>query len=179
MFTTYDLPVLSGRIDVNEVKSRLHPFGNTSDVFLKCCAFQSSFQQYLQSCVPGTFVPYDLVVIYSKTLLQMQSTNVLRLTKWLEFFNMVPFEIPQLEAIFYHMVVGCKITKFKEINYKILSQILLTPKILSCMKGIPTLNRCAWCGAVASLEHILFTCKFTKQLHRYVENKAFSNTQIN
>ena len=162
MFTTFDLPVLSGRIDVNEVKLRLSPFGNTSDVFLKCCAFQSSFQQHFQSCVPGTFVPCNLVVMHSKTLLQMQSMSVKRLTKWFEFFNMVPFEIPQLEAIFCHIVVGCKIKKFKDINYKILSQILLTPKILSCMKGNPTLNKCAWCGALVSLEHILFTCKFTK-----------------
>lgn len=27
-YTTFDLPVLSGRIDVNEVKSRLAPFGD-------------------------------------------------------------------------------------------------------------------------------------------------------
>ena len=86
LYTTFDLPVLSGRIDVNEVKSRLALFGDQPDTLLKCCAFQRYFIGCFDSTVPGTFIPCDDLVTRSKSLLQVQSSSVLYLGSWLHFF---------------------------------------------------------------------------------------------
>ncbi len=69
LYTAFDLPVLSGRIDGNEVKSRLAPFGDQPDMFLKCCAFQRYFSGCLDSTIPGTFVPCNDLLTRSKSLL--------------------------------------------------------------------------------------------------------------
>ncbi len=79
LFTTFNLPVLSGRIDVNEVNSRLAPYGLPADSFLKCCAFQTFFAGLLSSAIPGTFVLCEELVLRSKLLLQSQSLCVLSL----------------------------------------------------------------------------------------------------
>ena len=85
LYTAFDLLVLSGRIDVNEVKSRLAPFGDQPDTFLKCCAFQRYFSGCLDSTVPGTFIPCNDLLTRSKSLLQAQSSSVL-LLEWLVAF---------------------------------------------------------------------------------------------
>lgn len=132
----------------------------------------------MDSTVPGTFVSYNELLVRSKSLLQAQSSSVLRLNGWLNFFQMVPLEIPQLEKIFHQMILSCKITKFKEVNYKILTQILLTPKLLSKMKSNPDLSKCSWCGLKASLEHLLLLYPFTKLLHALVVHIAFAGEGI-
>ena len=76
-YTAFDLPVLSRRIDVNEVKSRLAPFGDHPDMFLKCCTFQRYFSGCLDSTVPGTFILCNDLLTRSKSLLQAQSSSVL------------------------------------------------------------------------------------------------------
>ena len=90
---------------------------------------------------------------------------MLTLTRWCTYLHVLPYEDFQLQAIFHHMLVACKITKFHEINFKILSRILVTPKILSKIKGEENLQWCAWCGELASLEHILLSCEHTKKSH--------------
>ncbi len=141
-FTTFNLPVLSGRIDVNEVNSQLAPHGLPADSFLKCCTFQTFFASFLNSAAPGTFVSCEELVSRSKLLLQSQSSHILSLDGQVYYLCMVPLDIPHLEKIFHHMLVACKITKFKEVNYKILSRILLTPKLLSRIVTKPELQ---WC----------------------------------
>ena len=91
---------------------------------------------------------------------------------------MAPLEIPYLEKIFHCMLITCKITKFKEVNYKILSRILLTPKMLSRIVTEPELQWCVWCGAEASLEHILLTYLSTVDLHSLVMKIAFCDNTI-
>ncbi len=44
---------------------------------------------------------------------------------------MVPLEVPECEQIFQQMLVSCKITKFRDINFKILARILVMLKILA------------------------------------------------
>ncbi len=56
------------------------------------------------------------------------------------------------------MLQACKYTKFREINFKILAHILLTPKILSIVKADQVLVICHWCGAIDSLEYVLLEC---------------------
>ena len=97
----------------------------------------------LNSAIPGTFVPCEQLVLRSKLLLQSQSLCVLSLDGWTHHFNLVYFEIPHLEKIFHCILVACKITKFKEVNYKILSRILLIPKMLSKIVTKPDLQWCA------------------------------------
>ena len=77
------------------------------------------------------------------------------------------------------MLLDCKIMKFKEVNYKILSQILLTPKLLSKLKDNPSLSRCSWYGLEASLEHLLLLYPFTKLLYAMVVvHVAFAGESI-
>ncbi len=144
--TTFDLPVISGRIDVNEVNLRLALYGLPADTFLKCCVFQKFFAGSLSNAIPGMFVPCEELILRSKLLLQSQSSSVLPLLEWTRYFHMVPLEVPHIEKIFHCMLVVCKITKFKEVNYKILSQILLMPKMLSRIVTEPDLQWCVWCG---------------------------------
>ncbi len=74
----------------------------------------------------------------------------------------------QCQAIFEWMLLACKISKFQEINFKILAQILATPKIIAKVKGADNLQWCIWCGEMASLEHILLNCCETKKVHSWV-----------
>lgn len=53
------------------------------------------------------------------------------------------------------MLKDCKFSKFREINFKILAWILLTPKILAAIKKDPNLAQYKWCGCVGTLKHIL------------------------
>ncbi len=63
--------------------------------------------------------------------------------------------------IFRYMLRSCHITKFCEINFKILSRILVMPKIVAKIKCNPSLQFCAWCGLVANIEYILCECLTT------------------
>ncbi len=170
--------MLSGRIDVNEVNSRLAPYRLPADSFLKYCTFQTFFAGFLNSAIPGTFVPCEELVSRSKLLLQSQSSCVLLLDGWVHCFHMVPLKIPHLEKIFHHILVVCKITKFKEVNYKILSRILLMLKLLSRIVTKPELQWCVWCGVEASLEYILLTYPSTIDLYLLVIKIAFHDHTI-
>ncbi len=52
------------------------------------------------------------------------------------------------------MLKACKYTKFREVNFKVLVRILVTPKV----KKNPVLANCPWCKGIGTLEHILLTC---------------------
>ena len=87
---------------------------------------------------------------------------------WEKALDMMPLEKPYCESIFRHMLVACKVTKFWQINYKILSRILATPKVISAVQGAENLQWCIWCGALGTLEHILLACPKTKELHNHI-----------
>ncbi len=112
--------------------------------------------------VPGTFIPNLHLPIVMKKLLKDDCTVVLTLDKWCVFFNRVSFEILELEQIFQRMLVQCKPTKFREINYKILVRILAIPKIISKVQSEDNLRWCVWCGDEATLEHILLQYGYTR-----------------
>ncbi len=78
----------------------------------------------------------------------------------------------ELERVFNQILVFCKINKFKEVNYKILSRILLTLKILAKIKDCENISICVVCGAVASLEHILLTYPSTRHLYHFIFDKV-------
>ena len=80
----------------------------------------------------------------------------------------IALEVPESECIFQHMLVNCKITKFREVNFKILACILAMPKIVAKIHQADNLSWCAWCGNLGSLEHILLWCPKIKNLHTYL-----------
>ncbi len=77
------------------------------------------------------------------------------------------------------MLVACKVTKFWQINYKILSRILATPKIIAAVCNAENLQWCVWFGALGTLEHILLDCKHTVCLHQFLtQHNIFAGKKI-
>ena len=87
---------------------------------------------------------------------------MLSLDNWYKVLEYLPLEVPECEHIFKRMLLNCKISKFHKVNYKILAQILATPKIIAKVRGQENIAWCAWCGHLGTLEHILLHCKETK-----------------
>ncbi len=75
------------------------------------------------------------------------------------------------QMIFECILCACKITKFKEVNYKILGRILAMPKLISWVHKEDNLYWCIWCGDEGSLEHILLNCVKTKEVHTWIQNE--------
>ncbi len=73
-------------------------------------------------------------------LLQTHSSTMLSLENWDNFFHLMLRSKGHYEMIFKRMLWQCKYTKFREINFKILARILVTPKILSVIRGNGTLS---------------------------------------
>ncbi len=146
-FTVCDLPIQNGKINVKEVNSHLSTVGETRSTFLQYCAFQGRFSQFFTNPVPGTFIPSDLLLVHTKSLLNEEMSSLLSLDRWSHFFEKIPLDVVESERVFNQMLVFCKINKFKEVNYKILSRILLTPKILATIKDHENFNLyCMWCS---------------------------------
>ncbi len=129
--TVADLPIVNSKIDVIAVKHRLEAVGCFRSPYLQCYSFQKFFAQLFQTNVQGTFVPNQALPLVMKRLLQSATATVLNLDNWCKVFQIVPLEIPDCEKIFKQMLVDCKVTKFHEINYKILAHILATLKIIA------------------------------------------------
>ncbi len=131
LFTVANLPLANGKIDVMAIKQSLLLVGCSCSLYLKCCAFQKGFGSLLGLEVNGTFLPNQHLPLMMKQLLRDNSTCILLMTNWCTYFHLVPLEVPELERIFHRMLVVCKILKFREINFKILSHILANPKIIT------------------------------------------------
>ncbi len=101
------------------------------------------------------------------------SINFLREWKfhWERSLELMPLEIQECKTIFCDMLVWCKITKFLEIKYKILTRILATPTVLSSIHKDPVLNVCSFCGMRVNIDHILLYCPYTTNLHRIIMDK--------
>ena len=77
---------------------------------------------------------------------------------------MLPLSNFDLKKIYIRMLVKSKITKFWEINYKILTRILATPMVITAVNpnlGTPV---CFVCSGVANLYYILLECPGTISL---------------
>ncbi len=157
-----------GKIDVIAVKTKLQSVSYSHSPYLQCCAFQTGFSSWLGSEAVGTFVSNDLLLLVMKCVLHSETSQILDLNKWCQFLGMVPLEVLECEHIFYRMLVSYKITKFCTTNFKILACILTTPRIIAGIRKADNLIWCAWCGNVASLEHVLLDCVETKRIHTFV-----------
>ncbi len=66
------------------------------------------------------------------------------------------------------MLVKCKITKFWEVNYKILTQILATLVVIAAVHKNLVIAKCLWCQERANIDHILVHCVYTKYVRRSI-----------
>ncbi len=172
LLTVGNLPTIYGKIDLSAITSHLNEVGYVRSPFLLFCSFQPVFSSYLDKTIQGSFLPSEMVILYGKALLQASISAPLSLDKWCLSLQLLLLEIPEMERIFRAMLVQYKITKFREINFKILAWILAIPKIISCIKKAENLQFCYCCGAVGSLEHVLLVCKEIQLVHNLVAQVA-------
>ncbi len=66
------------------------------------------------------------------------------------------------------MLVKCKVTKFWEVNYKILTRILVTPVVITASNPNLGTPMCFVCSGVANLHHILLEYSGTVSLCNYI-----------
>ncbi len=157
-----DLPLSGDKIDFRRVQEQL-PAGLKS-TFLTCYKLQSVFRKFFQNSVPSSETISDELVLQSKALLMESGTEMLSLSKWERFFQMMPLSKVECEMVFMCMIAKYKYTKFWEINFKILARILLTLKMLACICKNLGLMKCPWCKTEGSLEHYLFACTYVQDL---------------
>ena len=119
-FTIGQLPSIDGKIDLSELTSQLKKTHCSGSPYLKACAFQQTLGSFLVNRIRGTFVFHDQLLLCCKCLLQQVTTTPLSLDNWCVRLNIFPLEVPEAEKVFRNMLLFCKITKFREINIKIL-----------------------------------------------------------
>ncbi len=178
-FMIGQLPNIDGMIDLSELTPQLKKTCCSGSPYLKVCAFQQTLGHFLVNGILGTFVFHDQLLLCCKCLLQQATTTPLSLNNWCVRLNILPLEVPEAEKVFRDMLLFCKITKFREINFKILSQILVMPKVISKVKHVENLAFCVWCGEVAMIEYILLWCSETNHLHDHIKSVVkclFSDT---
>ena len=133
-FMIRQLPNVDRKIDLSELTSQLKKVNYTGSPYLKVCAFQQTLGHFLVYGIPGFFVFNDQLLLCCKHLLQQATTALLSLDNWCTRLNILPLEVPEAEKVFWEMLFFCKIIKFREINFKILSQIFVMPKVISKVK---------------------------------------------
>ncbi len=110
----------------------------------------------------------ELLIQQSKMLLKNSITCVLPLAKWKHFFQIMPLNKVEVQLVFMRMLEQCRISKFREVNFKILVRILLMLKILSKMKKDLTLSSCPWCNNEGMLEHVMFACSEVRKNRKII-----------
>ena len=146
LFTATDLPAINGKLDVASITLRLKRVWVHWSPYLKCCTFQKNLAKYFDTNVMGTFIPNPLLPVAMKSLLQRETSVMLSLDNWCHSLQLLPLSVPESKMVFQWMLVCCKITKFQEVNFKILAQILATPKILAMVKNQDNIHLCVvWC----------------------------------
>ncbi len=152
--------------------------GVKSSCYLYCCVLQEQAPLFCL-LLPGTHLIHPALLLTAKSLVWDASTVKLSLQNWEKFFDILPLESGVQEQIFKQMLCSCKVTKFWQVNYKILSCILAIPKTVAAVQKEENIQWCAWCGDQAMFEHILLTCKEIALLHKWVcSGKAFEGVRL-
>ena len=101
-----------------------------------------------------------MLALGSKKLLAMQRQFLFSLIEWeVALGSTITFK--EQQKAFCKMLKNYKISKFHEINFKILHHILATPQLIAHIRGSKGLQWCHWCGEVANINHILLECTET------------------
>lgn len=160
-----DIPLEEGQIAISAITEHVGPSPHN---YLRCCTIQGTLLKFLSKSTAGNHLPNSTLISQMKTLLHQQSLTMLTLTRWEHDLHILPLNQRQSVAIFTQMLCNCKVTKLWDVNFKILSCILATPVVVVATRKQPKLQWCAWCGAKASIMHILFECQETQDLHNSV-----------
>ncbi len=70
------------------------------------------------------------------------------------------------------MLKKCKISKFFEVNFKILHRILATPALISKIRNDKNLSKCLWCGEVANIDHLFLMCPASTLVYNLVSSRC-------
>ncbi len=161
LFTVVDLPLKNNKtIDYVMVQNKFHQNKISFSSFLTCYHLQCVFGSTLSAIMEGSHLVHEELILGAKVLLLNTTTDMLLLTKWETFFQkMLKSNVGKQKGKKKQMLESCKYTKFQELNFKILSRILLTPKIMAAVKSEPDLSACPWCKGLGTLEHMLIICK--------------------
>ncbi len=165
-FTLSDLPLVDGKIDFNLMANRL--CATCSDTYLLCCKFQRQWGMFLPLCASPFNQNFEILVQKSKQLLLTHSVCDQSLQSWEHILEIMPLDPDESKKVFKDMLVRCKVTKFLEINYKILTRILVTPAVLGAIHRDSSLANCSYCGERVNIDHILFFCPLTVELHQFI-----------
>ncbi len=69
------------------------------------------------------------------------------------------------------MLKKCKISKFFEVNSKIIHQILATPALISKIRKDKNISKYLWCGGLANIDHIFLVCPASALVYDLVSSK--------
>ena len=166
LLTTLDLPLIGKRIDVDGVQRLVS--GNKAIIYMFCCLLQKCFGTLLPSILTDTSRVQPLLLLQMKSLLLMHSTTVLDLSYGEKRLQIVPLELSDKKKVFTQMLHKCKVTKFWDVNFKVLSRILATPVVLASVNPGCGSNMCSFCGEWAGLKHIMLHCPATVELHQFI-----------
>ena len=159
-----DLPWCDQKIDFKKDQETISSCGGLCSVFLDCYALQGIFGPVRHSLIPASHLVHPLLLQQCKQLCCDSVSEPLSLDNWCKSLRLMPLSFEEKQIIFRRMLKSCKYTKFREVNFKILAWILVTPKILAGVHGNPSLTRCLWCGEEANLEHILLHCSLVQRI---------------
>ncbi len=164
-----DLPTKDGIIDYRYVQQKVQQTGLADNVFLLCMALQKIFSTRL-GCLPSDRVFLTHLALGSKKLLTVQRQFLVSLMGW-EVALRSPITFEEQQKAFYWMLKHCRVSKFYEINFKILHCILATPQLIAHIKGSKGLQWDHWCGEVANINHILLNYTETNKVCDWVSDK--------
>ncbi len=158
-----DLPVVNGVLDYRSVQMQVQEAGFATNIFLQCTALQKIFGSRLGEDKSSRTFPLELDCQVKKLLQQQRQT----------FVSMAKWEISIGESIlwdesllsFNHLLKQCKLTKFREFNFKMLHRILATPVVISMIWKVVSIALCSWCGSRTDIDHILLTYPNTLALY--------------
>ncbi len=140
------LPVKGGAIDFRTIQMKLQQAGYVNNIFLLCAALQSKFHAFLGQPVSERLFLSNLYKV-AKKVLQIECQHLFDLAKWELHLGTIDFATQQ--AAFRSMLHHCKVSKFFEVNFKILHHILATPSLISKIRKDPALEQCHWYQAKA------------------------------
>ncbi len=155
-FTVADLPTIWNKINFQQIQSTFE--NPVKSAFLTCYALQNKFSKFFGNSIFGSHIVLEKLLNQSKSLLHEHNSEMLSLTQWEVFFGLMLLSKGEKEMVFKRMLEKCSYLKFREINFKMLSHILILPKVLSAVWKKPDLSHCPWCSGQGTLEHYLFSC---------------------
>ncbi len=157
-----------GFLTIDQFKSGYSKLVLPQIFFLQCAALQKIFASRLGEDKSSRTFPFELDH-QAKRLLQQQRQTFVSMAKW---------EISIIESIswdesllsFTHLLKQCKLTKFREFNFKLLHRILATLVVISVIQKVASVALCSWCGSRADIDHILLTCPDTLVLYTWIQD---------